>query len=297
LPKEEIGAVRFLEKNPRCDGRGVVVAIFDSGVDPGAAGLARTSDDKPKIIDLIDGTGSGDVDTSATREAKDGKLQGLSGRELQLDAAWIKPSRKFRVGMKRAYDFFPAELIARLKRERRVPFDKEQREAETALRRQLAELDDKADGAKARREDLEARLRQLLALEKQYDDPGPVYDCVVFHDGQAWQAAVDTDEDGDLADETLLTDYRDCLRYGTFGGNSRLNSAARFRSWPTAMLMARTWPVSWLPTSPAGRSKAALPPARSSCRSRSPTLAWAEWKRAPAWPAAWPASSATSATW
>ncbi len=237
LPKEEIGAARFLAKHPQFDGRGVVVAIFDSGVDPGAVGLERTSDGRTKVIDIIDGTGSGDVDTSTTREAKDGRLEGLSSRPLKLPAAWLKPGRKFHVGMKRAYDFFPHELVARLKRERRIAFEKAQRETETALRRQLAEADagskgaspkNKEDGAKSAkaspsRDELEARLRMLMAADRQYDDPGPVYDCVVFHDGKAWQAAVDTDEDGDLADEKLLTDYRDCLRYATFGHNSQLN--------------------------------------------------------------------------
>ena len=50
MPKEEIGALRFLKEHANYDGRGVICAIFDTGVDPGAAGLQFTSDGKPKVL-------------------------------------------------------------------------------------------------------------------------------------------------------------------------------------------------------------------------------------------------------
>ncbi len=223
MPKKEIGADRFLAKHPEADGRGITVAIFDTGVDPGAPGLQTTPDGRPKIVDLVDGSGSGDVDTSMVRKAKDGKLKGLSGRTLTLGALTC-PKNAWHVGIKPAFELFPSRLVSRLKQKRRKLWDETQRATQIALVRQIAALED-ASAAKDRkqRRELGKRLEQLKALQKGYDDPGPVYDCAVFHDGKVWRAVIDTDEDGDLGDEKALAAFRLEHKYGTFSDEARLN--------------------------------------------------------------------------
>ena len=62
MPLASTGVVDFLRAHPTYDGRGVLIAILDSGVDAGIAGLNTTSDGKRKLLDLRDFSGEGRVD-------------------------------------------------------------------------------------------------------------------------------------------------------------------------------------------------------------------------------------------
>ncbi|MCH8830735.1 MAG: S8 family serine peptidase, partial [Planctomycetes bacterium] len=209
-----------------CDGRGVVVAVFDTGVDPGAAGLLTTSHGKPKIIDIVDGTGSGDVVMEHIPKPQGNTIVGLTGRTLKLNPKWKNPTGEFRIGWKPASELFPRSLAARMKRERKRAFDRAHRKIEIRLRRKIADWSaaHPSPSAKHRqqKQELQGQLERLQA-EANPADPGSVFDCVVFHDGKHWRAVVDTDEDGDLGDEIALTNYRAERKYATFGKGAGLN--------------------------------------------------------------------------
>ncbi|XP_074561420.1 tripeptidyl-peptidase 2-like [Curcuma longa] len=228
MPKKEIGADRFLEAHPTYDGRGVLVAIFDSGVDPAAAGLQVTSDGKPKIIDILDCTGSGDVDTSNVVKADaDGSFVGASGRRLVVNPSWKNPSQEWHVGARLIYELFTSTLSSRLKEERKKKWDEKNQEAISEALRQLNEFEKKHVKLedltlKKAHEDLQNRLDFLRKQAESYDDKGPVIDVVVWNDGDFWRVAVDTQsledtpDKGKLADFVPLTDYRTERKFGIF---------------------------------------------------------------------------------
>ncbi|KAM0869156.1 hypothetical protein ACQ4PT_040859 [Festuca glaucescens] len=228
MPKKETGVDRFLAAHPEYDGRGALIAIFDSGVDPAAAGLQTTSDGKPKILDVIDCTGSGDVDTSKVVKADaDGAIVGASGTRLIVNSSWKNPSEEWRVGYKLVYELFTDTLISRLKKERKKKWDEENQEAISGALNQLNEFEkkhSKPDDAKLKKakEDLQDRLDCLRKQADGYDDRGPVIDVVVWHDGDVWRVAVDTQglegnkDCGKLADFVPLTNYRIERKFGIF---------------------------------------------------------------------------------
>lgn len=206
LPKREIGGDLFQAQHATYDGRGVVVAIFDTGVDPAAEGLQTTPHGVPKLIDVVDASGGDDVDTSTRVSAApdaDGRftLVGLSGRTLHLGRRDAVRRNEFRLGLKCAYDgSFPAPVVERLKAERSVLRDQ-------AAKNELAAEEARA-AASGAADEAQTRVGVLQALHKDDADLGPVFDVVLFHDGAHWRAIVDTSERGDMADLPAMADFR-----------------------------------------------------------------------------------------
>ncbi|XP_024625143.2 tripeptidyl-peptidase 2 isoform X2 [Medicago truncatula] len=232
MPKTEIGVDRFLHSYPHYDGRGVLIAIFDSGVDPAAAGLQVTSDGKPKILDILDCTGSGDIDTSKVVKADaDGCISGASGASLAINTSWKNPSGDWHVGYKLVYELFTETLTSRLKKERKNKWDEKNQEEIAKTVQQLSDFDQKVEDAKLKkaREDLQNKLDLLRKHSESYDDKGPAIDAVVWYDGEVWRVALDTqslEDDSDcgrLANFVPLTNYRSERKYGVF---SKLDACA-----------------------------------------------------------------------
>jgi tripeptidyl-peptidase-2 len=115
LPTKETQASLFI-KNTSIQGQGTVIAILDTGVDPCAPGLKHCPDGSPKITHIIDCTGTGDVPCRLKSVPVDGFITGLSGKRLQIPAAWENPSGEFRLGLKNAHELFPKPLVERLKK-------------------------------------------------------------------------------------------------------------------------------------------------------------------------------------
>ena len=75
MPLRSTGAEPFRFAQPKYDGRGVVIAILDSGIDAGVAGLANTTTGERKILDLRDFSGEGRITLAEVEPDRVGTIQ------------------------------------------------------------------------------------------------------------------------------------------------------------------------------------------------------------------------------
>ena len=212
-PKIETGVGEFLKKNPTYDGRDIVIAILDTGVDPLAPGLQKCPDGSVKVVDIVDCSGSGDVLLGDEFESSDDSTLLPSLRMLRLNPKWTNPSGKYRTGSIHLYDIYPEDLLTRVKDKRKEAFMKQH---DLILASVQAEFDSwlqknpslKNEEQIREKEDFEAKIFSLNELAKLYEDVGMRVNFITFFDGSRYRAAFDLDGSGDLTNATLLTDYK-----------------------------------------------------------------------------------------
>lgn len=250
LPKKETRADTFLQDHPLYDGRGVKVAVFDTGIDPGAVGLTTTTTGEPKILDLIDCTGSGDVKLTSFKpeavllntEASVYEIEGFSGRKLKVPTAWAKTEGTWQLGIKRVYELWPKDLVSRISAERKDKFVAEHHEYEAQAQVRLSELDlltEPSEEQLESKKDCEAQIAALKTLQDEYNDQGPLYDCVVFRPKVETEldktsptclpwAVVDTTESGELSSLSPMHAFSHAHQYGVFSDASLMSYSINF---------------------------------------------------------------------
>jgi subtilisin family serine protease len=85
LSRDLVGADAFTRQEPTWDGRGVVIAVLDTGVDPGVPGLRTTSTGDLKVIETRDFSGQGTIELARPREET---VEGV--RVLRTDKGFVK---------------------------------------------------------------------------------------------------------------------------------------------------------------------------------------------------------------
>lgn len=214
LPKRDLGVEAFLAAHPDYDGRGVRVAVLDTGIDPGHPFLQATPDGRRKIVDWYDATSDGRLALDPVVAEVDGAVMGLSGRRLALGPH--AGAGEYRLGRLDAA-FLPGELRQRLEEERKRRWEEGRRDFQEARLRRDHAFGDAAPET--------PRQAEIARRWEEFRDPGPVWDVVVFRAVDGWRVVIDADEDGSLVGERALRPFRDSGDWAVLGDEALLNYA------------------------------------------------------------------------
>ncbi len=98
LPVTSTNVWAYRQDHPTYDGRGVLIGVMDSGIDPTIPGLGVTSTGDPKIVDLRDFSGEGRVPLTAIAPSGDSlTVDGVTVRGLAR-VAGFNPQGPFYLG-------------------------------------------------------------------------------------------------------------------------------------------------------------------------------------------------------
>ena len=197
LPAGDIGAADFHAAHPAGDGRGVVIAVLDTGVDAFAPGLATTSTGQRKLIEARDFTPEGEWSLEKA-ELEDGALVHPDGLRIEGHADLAVPP---------ATDEMETSPIW-------IGIIPESRFRNAGDVSDYNDDGDKGDSFgvlvyTAEREWVEHALGigQGLEFLASLNETAGAAVAAERSSERVWVVVVDTDADGDVADEKVMRDY------------------------------------------------------------------------------------------
>jgi len=206
MPNNDMGAVDWRQAHPEWDGRGVVVAILDTGVDIFAPGMQTTTQGHVKVIGVRDLSTEGDWETTlAEWDAENNVWTEEDGLRLKgAGSLAVAPAidGKVYIGAIREPEFLNNPSVHDLNDDGDtgdvfgfIIWQADRAEAEAALG-----LGKGYEQMQSLNETAAATVAEERASER------------------VWLVAVDTNADGDLADEDVIRDYH--VNFDAFGLDS-----------------------------------------------------------------------------